>query len=301
MPIIWPEAFSGDFLKKLRRSVRYVFLLVIIRFIENLPVTAFSRLKRLLRKAIPVFFSRQMERARELLPEEFARDREKIISGVIDNQVLTLLEVFFYEKLLAADSNFIHVTGVEHLEAARRAGRGILILSAHFGSWELVAYTLVKMGYPLQIIVRPQAINQMTELINGFRERRGMRILMENNLNAAMKILRDGGMIGIVSDLNARERGYRVPFFGREASFYHAPILLSERTRADLIPVSIFRQPSGRHEIIIEPPLSWDKHDSMTNKVRTYVARYESMIRRCPGQWVWFHERYVHADLGRTG
>ena len=289
-----------DRFKQARRAVRYWLVLWVVRLIESRPATVLPRLKRLLLKVMPLFFAREMNRARGLLPVEFAPQSDKILSGMVQNQVSSLLEVFLYEKLLAADPQFIRVEGKEHLDAARKAGRGIIILSGHYGSWELVGYTLIRLGFDLHAIARPQALNAMTELINGFRERRGLKMLMENNLPSALKLLRKGGVVGIVSDLNARERGYRVTFFGREASFYHAPIILAERTGAGLFPVSIERQADGRHLIRIDPELSWDNSAHMVEKVQVYARAFERIIRRRPDHWVWFHERYQHAELGRT-
>jgi len=289
-----------DRFKQARRAARYWLVLSLVRLIENGPASRLPKLRRLLLKIMPLVFARELQRARELLPAEFAAQTDAILEGMTFNQVTSILEVFLYEKLLAADAQFITVEGREHLDAARQAGRGIIILSGHYGSWELVAYTLIKLGYELHAIVRPQALNAMTELINGFRERRGVKVLMDNNLPSALKRLKKGGVVGIVSDLNARERGYRVSFFGREASFYHTPIILAERTGAGLFPVSIERQTGGRHVIRIDPALSWDNSLPMPAKVQVYVNAFERIIRRRPDHWVWFHERYRHAELGRT-
>ncbi len=289
-----------DRFKQVRRAARYWLVLSIVRFIENGPVSRLPKLRRLLLKLMPWVFAREMRRAEELLPVEFRGRAAEILEGMARNQVTSLLEVFLYEKLLAADPQFIRVEGREHLDAARAAGRGIIILSGHYGSWELVAYTLIRLGFELHAIVRPQALNAMTELINGFRERRGVKVLMDNNLPSALKRLKKGGVVGIVSDLNARERGYRVSFFGREASFYHTPIILAERTGAGLFPVSIERQADGRHVVRIDPELRWDVSLPMPAKVQVYVNAFERIIRRRPDHWVWFHERYRHAELGRT-
>ncbi|MBI3038748.1 lysophospholipid acyltransferase family protein [bacterium] len=260
-------------------------------------------LKRLRRFFSPIFskiFRHELKRARELLPEEFSPRKDEVIKGMAENQISNLLEIFLYEKIMRVQPSFVEILGIEHLKNAVSMNRGVIILSAHFGNWELIAYTLVKLGFPIYAIVRPQAVNRMTEFMNSFRERRGVKVLMAENLKLSLKILRGGGLVGIVSDLNAREWGYQASFFGRKASFYPTPVILSERSRAPVIPAFIERQRSGVQIVRFEPPILWKSDGTMVEKIQQYVSRYENAIRKRPDHWVWFHERYVHAELGRS-
>lgn len=288
-----------DDLKQLKRTVRFYLIRGLVDAMTRLPATAVPKLKRLLLKVFPLFFTRELKRADELLPGEFAADKDRILRKMAENQVLTLLEVLFYEKLLAHDPNFITVIGKEHLEEAVRHGKGMIILSAHFGNWEVMGYELARMGLPLNVLARAQAVNQMTEFMNSFRERRGINVIMENSMSASLKLLSQGKNVGLLSDLNAREWGYQTEFFGRNASFYNAPVIMSVRSGAPLIPAFTERQPDGRLILRFEAPIVWEKGESMRQRVRKYVERYERAFRRRPDLWCWFHERYEHAALGR--
>lgn|GEM_PF-1015920 len=288
-----------DNIKDFRRNIRYLFLLFVTKAILMQSVNAVPKLRRLLIKIFPFFFRREIHKARDFLSPEFHDNKEKIIRGMLVNQVMNILEVFFYEKILAANPKFVTVEGREHLEKALKKNKGAIIFSGHFGNWELMGYALAAMGYPMHVIARPQAISRMTAFMNQFREGRNVKILMESNLNASLKVLKNKGVIGIVTDLNARERGYRVPFFGKEASFYPTPVILSVRSKAPLIPAFIERQASGNHIIRIEPPISWHENESMVDRINKYVRRIEAAIRRRPDLWVWFHDRYAFSHLGR--
>lgn len=285
--------------KTFRRWLRYKLLVYLIGIIERQPIDSIPRLRRLFKKIFVLVFSAQLRRASELLPEEFATRKTEILRGMIDNQVMNLLEVFFYEKILAVRPNFIKIEGIDHLERAFLNGRGVIILTAHFGNWELLGYTLVKLGVPLYVIARPQALNQMTDLMNSFRSRRGVKVLMANNLSESLRLLGQGKAIAILADLDAKERGYQVPFFGRPASFYPTPVILSVRTKAPLLPIFLERQPDDSHFLRIEPPIEWQPKETMAVRIRKYVERYEAAIRRRPDLWVWFHERYAMAHLAR--
>lgn len=288
-----------DRFKTFRRNARAWLVELLYRQLVRLPASAVPRLARLFRKVMSFIFRKQIRRAGELLPAEFSDRREAILKGMEKNQVLNLLEIFFYEKLLEADPGFITVSGREHLAAALSRGKGIILLASHFGNWELIGYTLARLGYPIYAIARPQAVNRMTEFMNSFRENRGIKILMDNSLATSLRTLRKNGIIGVLADLNARERGYLATFFGRAASYYHTPILLSQRSGAPLIPVFDERDEAGRHHIRFEPPVEYRPEAPMPERVAAYVARYEAAFRRRPDLWVWFHERYEHAELGR--
>jgi len=289
-----------DQLKTLKRTARYHLLSTLVKMMTRLPATAVPKLRRLLMKVFPLVFAQQLRRADELLPAEFAECKDEILRRMIENQAQTILEVFFYEKLVDHNPGFIKVVGREHLEEATRKGKGIIILSAHFGNWEVMGYELRKMGLPLHVLARPQAVNQMTEFMNSFRERRGVKVIMEKSITESLKLLHQGKTVGMLSDLNAREWGYQVEFFGRNASFYSSPVILSVRSGAPLIPSFTERQRDGSLLLRFEAPITWEKGESMRQRVQKYVRRYEEAFRRRPDHWCWFHERYEHAALGRT-
>ncbi|MBU1107949.1 MAG: lysophospholipid acyltransferase family protein [Candidatus Riflebacteria bacterium] len=288
-----------DTLKRYKRMARAYLIKGLVSLMTRLEAPAVPKLKRLLLKAFPIIFAKEIQRARELLPVEFAERSDSIIAGMAENQIMTLLEVFFYEKLLAADPDFVQIEGREYIDNAVAQNKGLIILSSHFGNWEVAGYTLAKMGLPLHVIAREQAVDQMTRLMNSFRENRGITLIMHNTIPAALKLLANKKTVGLLSDLNARERGYQVRFFGRTASFYNAPVLMALRSRAPLVPVFAERQKNGRLLVRFEKPVEFKRGDSMLNNIQRYVDRYESAYRRRPDHWCWFHERYEFASLGR--
>ena len=289
-----------DRFKKFKRTIRYYFLIWLINNIIKLPAHKFPKLQRLMLKVFPLVFKKEIKKAEKLLPKEFSENKEKILQGMIKNQVTTILEVFFYDKLKKLNPDFVKIKGKNHLEEAKKQFGSFIILAAHFGNWEIIGYELSAMGYPLHVVARPQAVNQMTQLINSFREKRGEKVIKGNNIIESLKLIKKKKVVGLLSDLNAREWGYQVKFFSKTASFYNAPVILSQRGKVPLIPAFAYRQPDGSHIVEFEKPIVFKKNQTMPQKVRTYVERYENAFRRQPEQWCWFHERYKHAELGRT-
>lgn len=286
-------------LKKLKRTIRFYLIKILVSLLTTLPTTKIKKLKLLLVKAVKTFGKKECEKAYQLLPTEFSHRKNEIIHGMIENQVLTLLEVIFYEKLKKENPNFCRFENWEIIEEIQKQGKVPCVLAGHFGNWEVLAYELIKAGLDMTVIARPNNLNQMTEFINGFREKQGVKVIMENNIAEAIKILKSGKVAGIVADLNAREWGYQVEFFGKNASFYSAPVIISVRSKMPLVPIFSERRPDGNIILKVCKPLVWKKNESMGDRVQKVAKVYEEEYRLRPDLWCWYHDRYIHAEMGK--
>lgn len=288
-----------DKLKQYKRILRFYLVKAIINRIEALPVTAMPKLARLLLKIFPLVWKKELKRAEELLPEEFSAKKDYILKKMVQNQVLCVLEVLFYDKLIAADPNFVTIEGEAYLEEAKKSGKGIIILTCHYCNWEILGYTLVKIANSLTVLARAQAVNQMTDLINSYRERHGVKVLMTDTIPDAIAVLKRGETMGILVDLDAKEHGYQVKFFGKDASFYSTPVVLSVRSGAMVIPTYVTRTNEGKLVMHFEAPIKWEKNETMKERIQKYASKYEEIFRKRPEFWCWFHERYKYAYLGK--
>ena len=290
---------NKDDLKKLKRTIRFYLIKSLVKGIGLLPTSKIKKLKLLLIKAVKLLAKKECAQARELLPAEFSDRKEEILHGMIENQVLTVLEVIFYNKLIKEDPSFCKLEGYEIIENLQKQGKVPIIFTGHFCDWEVMGYELVKAGLDLTVIARPNNLNQMTEFINSFREEHGMKVLMHNNIVNGIKILNQGKPVAILADLNAREWGYQVDFFGRNASFYSAPVIISMRSRQPLVPVFPERQSDGRIIIKVSEPIEWEKGETMRDRVQKCAKVYENQYRKRPDLWCWFHDRYTNAEMGK--
>jgi KDO2-lipid IV(A) lauroyltransferase len=286
-------------LKKLKRLLRYYLIKLIIVSMEQLPVRRMNRLKLLLLKVFPLFWQKELDAARRNLPVELQAKADKIVNKMLENQVLTILEVLLYEKLIKAYPDFVTVEGMEHLQWAKKQAKGIIILTGHYCNWEVLGYTLVKLGLPLTVVARAQASDEMTKLMNSYREKRGVKVLMGSTTQEALTALKEKGTLGLLTDLEAKEYGYRVEFFGKKASFYATPVLLSVRSGATVLPTFIERTAQGKLVMRFESPIQWVKGETMKERIQKYALRYEQVYREKPEFWCWFHDRYAFAHLGK--
>ncbi len=195
----------------------------------------------------------------------------------------------------------VSVTGAEHLDAARARGRGVFLLSAHFGSWELGAIRAGMLGEPIASVVRPLDNALLEGELARRRTRFGNRLIRKKD--AAREILRElrhGGTVAILIDQNVLpDEGIFVPFFGRLAATSPSLALLQLKTDAAVVPVFTWPLGEGRYRLEFEKPIlaaDFDPAGSRDERVRLATDRYmavtEAAVRRDPAAWLWMHNRW---------
>jgi len=286
-------------LKTLRRTLRYYLIRLLLGSMRRIPISKIPKLKLLLIKAVKTFGAEELNKAYELLPDEFSDRKDSIIHGMIENIALNVLEIIYYDKLIKINPDFCKFENWEIVENIKKQGKTPFLLVGHFCDWEVLGYELVKAGLDLTVIARPNNLQKMTDYINSLRQNHKLRVVMNNNIFEAIRLLHNNMPVAILSDLNAREWGYQVDFFGRNASFYSAPVIISIRSGMPLIPVFPERQPNGNIIFKVKKPIVWEKGETMRQRVQKYAKVYEEEYRKRPDLWFWFHDRYSFAEKGK--
>lgn len=195
----------------------------------------------------------------------------------------------------------VRVVGEENLAAARARGKGVFLLSAHFGSWELGAVRAGMLGEAIASVVRPLDNPLLERELAKRRTRFGNRLI--GKWDAAKEILRDirqGRTVAILVDQNVLpDEGIFVPFFGRPAATTPSLALLQLKTEAPVVPVFTWPEGKGRYRLEFEEPILAEEFasaGSRDERVRLATARYmavtERAIRRDPAAWLWMHNRW---------
>ncbi len=204
---------------------------------------------------------------------------------------------FFYRRLLRR----VRYEGLELWDEMKRLspGRGILILSAHFGNFELLAAAHAMNGHQVSLVHHTQRFLPGEALMTFVRERAGVGIIRKYAAaRPVLRALHQGQMVGIPFDQNAkRSQALFVPFFGELAATTSGLARLARRSGAAVVPVFIIRDSNHRtHRILIqdEIPLqrSSDAEADMLENTRRFVAAIEQIVREYPEQFLWTHRRY---------
>lgn len=219
---------------------------------------------------------------------------KKCFSNLGKNMVEFLLFPRMNPKLLR---QYVRFEGVQHVENALAKGKGAIILTGHFGNWELLAASISTTVAPLTPIVRELRSPRLNALVSRYREKAGYSTIdRDTGVRRALRCLRNNNLLGIVADVDTSVNGVFVDFFGRPAYTPYSPIAFALKTGATILPAFIVRQPDGTHQAIIEPPLTLercdDKEKELVINTQKYTKVIESYIRKNPEQWIWMHQRW---------
>lgn len=206
--------------------------------------------------------------------------------------------VFFFRPPARLLSR-VSVDGLQNLEAADQQGRGMILLTAHFGNWELLAASHALTRFPLSVVMRPLDSPLFDSIVARFRMRSGVELITKRRaLPDIVDALRRRRMVGILLDQNAsRREGVFVPFFGVPASTSKGMALIALRTGAPVLPVFIRRRPDGRHVVDAGAPVPVPPDGDVVAFTAAFNEAIETAIRRAPDQWFWLHRRWKTRPL----
>jgi KDO2-lipid IV(A) lauroyltransferase len=185
------------------------------------------------------------------------------------------------------------------------AARGTILLTGHFGNYELLGYTISRLGLPLTAVMRPVDNPLINEYVERSRRAGGLSLLYKKGVSAiAGELIDQGAALSFIADQDAGRKGLFVAFFGRPASTYKSIGLLAMAKRVPIIVGHAVRVRRGFHyrigvERIIQPE-EWDGRDDPLRWItQEYTAALEAAIRRHPEQYLWVHRRWKHQPRPR--
>lgn len=184
-------------------------------------------------------------------------------------------------------------------EAERDKGRGVLLIGPHLGNWEVGVFAYSAFREPLTYLARALDNPKIEDLTVRLRSRFGNRAINKNNsITSAMRILREGGVLGVLPDVNVLPRdGVFVPFFGRLACTTSGVAMMAMRTNAMIVPMCCVWNPTTKkynvyYGGLVEATNTGDRHRDVVETTAAFTAEMEKFIRAFPEQWLWIHKRW---------
>ncbi len=183
------------------------------------------------------------------------------------------------------------------LAEGEQAGKGVILLSGHFGNWELMGAAIRALGYPISAIAREQRNNLVNDLINRHRHAVGIEtIKLGMALRGILKALRDRRFVALLADQDAHDEGVFVNFLGRPSATATGPAVFALKTGAALIFGTCVRGEKGHHTIHFQQIDFSDLNGLTEENIRILTQRHatalEECIRRWPDHWFWMHKRW---------
>jgi heptosyltransferase II len=241
--------------------------------------------RQLARRNVEIAFGLEKSAAekRRIVRRHFQQLGANLLSGIRLNS-MPLEEV----------AALVTTEGAEEVDRELRAGRPVVLALSHLGNWELFAQILPHhFGYTrLSTVYQKLGNRRLDQFVRQQRARFEVELFdRSEGFQEAIRLLRGGGMIGILSDQHAGDHGLWTPFFGRLASTSPLPALLCKRTGAALIAASLYTAGPGKWRMTFTPAfdLPNDSVASLTAKTNEVIA---GEIRRAPEDWFWVHNRW---------
>jgi KDO2-lipid IV(A) lauroyltransferase len=210
---------------------------------------------------------------------------------------ICLAELIRFDRMTDDELDRMVITeGYDRFARAYERGNGVLAVTGHIGNWEiLAAYTARR--FPVYVIGRDVYDPRFNQLLTRLRERRHYHVLSrQGSAKPILRVLRQGGMIGILCDQETGVASIFADFFGRPALTPMGPALLARQTGAAMVPVAIARQEDGRYKITVGEEIPAPEKEggeaAVLRAVQAYTSFLEQRIREHPEQWVWLHDRW---------
>lgn len=289
--------------KRIKRWLVYVFVLFFVRVLRSVNRLTAIRLTLLIgRIAFCLAKGARNRTIRHLTwafgteksPEEIKRLAQKAFLNLAASAADAIRLPILIEQGL---SNLVTVEGFHHLKNARAKGKGTILLSGHFGNWELLAAWLAQNGLPLKVIGRSVYDQRLDEMLVDVRNKAGYtNIPRGKSSKEIIRSLKLGYVLGLLIDQDTKVKGVFTNFFGRPAHTATGPIILSQKFGAPIVPIFIRLRKDLTYHVYCGEELSLEntgdeKRDLIVNTQKCSDV-YEGIIRRFPDQWVWMHQRW---------
>jgi len=274
--------------------------------INCFPIETNLRTARLLGRLWWLLMKRHRQRAMENLRAAFGdRYSDEQLGRIARRSFEHFAQLYLVELVMTPrivnEWSWSRYVELEDLGPALRellVGRGVILLTAHFGNYELLGYTINRLGLPLHAVMRPLDNPLLNDFLEESRRAAGLHLLIKRGASEqAGQILAGGGALCFIADQDAGRKGVFAEFFGRPASWYKSLGLLAMQYRVPLVVgyAVRFREGFGYRiatERIVRPH-EWEGRDDPLQWItQTIASSLENAIRRWPEQYLWAHRRW---------
>jgi KDO2-lipid IV(A) lauroyltransferase len=251
-------------------------------------------------------FSGQHKRiAIDSLTRAFGKEKtpveiRRICRECFNSMAYSAVEFFMFMKHPERVRRFVEIEGVDNLKRALAEGKGVVAVSAHFGSFPLLLTRLAQEGFRVNAVMRHMRDAKLDELFEKKRVTMHVGSIYtqprQTCVTQSLDVLRDNQVLFVQLDQNFGTGGVFVDFFGVKAATATGPVVFSMRTGAPLVPMFIYRLDGPRHRIVIEPAMAvrpdGTKEERLLDAVERLTVLIERYIRKYPHEWAWIHKRW---------
>ena len=236
-------------------------------------------------------------------PEKNNSDIKAIARKVYRNQAENIIEVLRLPMIKTVEdaARLLDVDARELLAKTVEQNKGCVVLSAHFGNWELLALCSGLLIAPMTIVVKRVKNHAIDRQINLWRTMRGNRIIYDwQALREGLRTLRKGGFLSVLGDQSDPTGSFFTEFLGRRTSVFLGPAFFALHAGVPLFVAMCRRTAGGRYTVDIEEidTISFGKEKADAEELaRRYTKVLERYIYQYPEEWFWLHNRWTRVEV----
>lgn len=231
---------------------------------------------------------------KSIFPDKPGRDIATMRFQVFRNFAKYLVDFLRFKKINESYiRENIKLVNFEHIQEGLRRGKGVIILTAHLGNWELGGVVVSSLGYPLVSVALPHKSREVNRFFNEKRESKGLKILsLGSAAKSCLRALRQNQLLALLGDRVFAEKGRVVEFFGRPTLLPEGTAVLALQTQAAVVPGFMLRNPDDTFSLIFEKPIDFTLSKEREKNVEAIMIKckevFERYIRSYPQQWYMF-------------
>lgn len=290
----------------MKTALEYTIFAGIAHVLQVLPLGGVRRAARLAAwffwHVLPIRRSLTLMQLRAAFPDASDEAIREIARASYVNLVTTIFELMWTPRLNEETiGRVVHLKNPEVIVQAAKRGRGVILMSGHFGNWEWLSIGVARLlSMPFTVIVHSIHNPRVDDLVEGWRGRFGNRTVpMGVSVREIIHTLRNRGAVAMLADQSGPSGSIYVRFFGRPAATYEGPATFALRIGAPVVMGYSIRREDGDYDVVVEEIpthdlTGFDEH-GVRELTRRHVRALERMVRQHPPLWLWQHKRWKHA------
>lgn len=246
---------------------------------------------------------------RRAFPRESAQRIEQLARRSMQHLCMLGIEVLFTTRLVRLETyaRYVRLENIKPvLELLLRSQHGLIMLTGHWGNWEILGYVLATLGFEVNVVARPLDNPYLDQWLLGVRQKKGQKMIAKKGATSEVtEALDQGAAVAFIADQDAGRKGLFVDFFGRPASTYKSigllamqyqvPIVVGYAQRLD----GEFHFAAGVQDVIL--PEQWGPQaDPLRYITQRYTRAIEDLVQRDPAQYLWAHRRWKSQPAPRA-
>lgn len=243
------------------------------------------------------------ENLRQSFPGRYSdRELDQVVKHVYQHFLTMIMEIAHLPRKLHVTNwrDYIELVNSQVMLKAITSGQPLLIVTGHFGNWEMAGFALGLLGFKTYAVARVLDNPHLERFLKQFRQKTGQKILAKKgDFDMMQELLEQGAVIATLADQDAGPKGMFVDYFGRPASTYKSMALMAIEFNVPILVIGVPKvgEPM-QYQVVavdyIEPSEYADRPDALKAITQRFTKSLESIVEQYPDQYFWLHRRWKH-------